>query len=88
MSRRPNFLTSPGTWLRAPRVDQTRAEYANPVTRYEHERSWRVNDRFMAGLLLGVVLALSLGLIGCGGGDETDVTIGPVDCRAHPELCQ
>ena len=63
MSRRPNFLTSPGVWLRAPRVDQTRAEYASPVTRYVHERSWQWCDRFAAGVLVGVVLALLMGLL-------------------------
>ena len=60
---RPAFLTSPGTWLRTPRVDQTRAEYANPVTRYEHERSWQWADRFAAGVLVGVALALLMGVL-------------------------
>jgi hypothetical protein len=63
MSRRPNFLTSPGTWLRTPRVDQTRAEYASPVTRYVHERSWQWADRFAAGVLVGVVMALLMGVL-------------------------
>lgn len=60
---RPAFLTSPGTWLRTPRVDQTRAEYASPVTRYVHERSWQWADRFAAGVLVGVVLALLMGVL-------------------------
>ena len=63
MSRRPNFLTSPGIWLRTPRVDQTAAEYASPVTRYVHERSWQWADRFAAGVLVGVVMALLMGVL-------------------------
>lgn len=63
MSLRPNFLTSPGTWLRTPRASVSRADYASPVTRYKHERSWIWNDRFMAGLLIGVVLALAIGAL-------------------------
>lgn len=60
---RPNFLTSPGTWLRAPRTDQTAAEYASPITRYAHERSWAWADKFAAGVLVGVVLALLMGVL-------------------------
>jgi hypothetical protein len=32
---RPAFLTSPGTWVRTPRTDQTPAEYASAVTVYQ-----------------------------------------------------
>lgn len=60
---RAPFLTSPGTWLRTPRIDQTAAEYASPVTRYAHERNYRWCDAFAAGVLAGVLIALSLGVL-------------------------
>ena len=51
-------------------------------------------------VFLSVLLWLAIGatvalLTGCGGGgddpaadDEHTALVGPVDCRAHPELCQ
>lgn len=62
MSRRPAFLTSPGVWIRTPRDSQSRAEYATPITRYAHERSWLASDVVIAAILVGVVLALCLGV--------------------------
>lgn len=34
--------------------------------------------------------AMLVALTGCGGGgdDYPDVSIGPPDCRAHPEICK
>lgn len=80
------------------------AEYADPIElaerpapflaeqqRHPSPRVWRLSDAFGAVLLVGVLVWVLL-LAGCGGGDATDdergASIGPVDCRAHPELCQ
>lgn len=60
---RPAFLTTPGVWLRTQRMSQSAADYASPITRYKHERSWRICDRFAAGLLVGVLVALALGAL-------------------------
>lgn len=60
---RPHFLTSPGTWLRTPRTDQSAADYASPLTRYAHERSYRWCDAFAAGVLAGVLIALAMGAL-------------------------
>lgn len=60
---RPAFLTSPGTWLRTPRTDQSSADYASPLTRYAHERSYRWCDKFAAGVLVGVLIALAMGAL-------------------------
>lgn len=57
MSPRPNFLTSPGAWIRAPRVDQSPADYASPVTRYTSDvRLWET----VAGVLLAVAIGVGL----------------------------
>lgn len=50
-------------WLRTQRTDQSPAEYAAPITRYAHERAWSWCDKFAAGVLVGVVLALLIGLL-------------------------
>lgn len=50
-------------WQRTPRESLTRAEYASPVTRYAHERSWRCCDLFAAGVLVGVLAAFAVGAI-------------------------
>lgn len=60
---RPAFLDQHSWWTRTPRESMTRAEYASPVTQYRHERSWRVCDRFTAGVLLGVLAALAMGVL-------------------------
>ena len=40
-------------------------------------------------LLIVALIGLAGGVTGCGGGDpEPDQSIGPPDCRNHPELCQ
>ena len=57
MSQRPNFLTRPGVWLRAPRVDQSAADYASPITRYTSDvRLWET----VAGVLLAVAIGVGL----------------------------
>ena len=60
---RPNFLTSPGSWLRAPRVNESRADYASPITVYRHEHSWRVSDAVIVVILVGVIAAFALGVL-------------------------
>ncbi len=49
--------------MSTPRVMQTDADYASPVTRYKHERAWRICDRFAAGVLVGVLACLALGVL-------------------------
>lgn len=42
-------------------------------------------------LLIVLLIGLAGGVTACGGGDADDddrASIGPVDCRAHPEQCQ
>lgn len=54
---RPNFLTSPGAWIRAPLVDQSAADYASPITRYTSDvRLWET----VAGVLLAVAIGVGL----------------------------
>ena len=60
---RPAFLTSPGSWLRTQRLSQSAVDYASPVTRYVHERSYRWCDKFAAGVLVGVLVALAMGAL-------------------------
>lgn len=48
-------------WTYAPRVSQSRADYASPVTRYPHERSWLASDVVIAAVLVGVVLWFCFG---------------------------
>ena len=49
MSPRPNFLTSPGAWIRSARIDQTPADYASPIEVYTSRvRMWEA----VAGVLL------------------------------------
>lgn len=66
-------------------------DHANPIEHHPSPRVWRMSDAFGAVLLVGVLVWVLL-LAGCGGGDAADdergASIGPVDCRAHPELCQ
>lgn len=54
---RPNFLTSPGSWIRSARMDQTPADYASAIEVY----TTRV--RFLeaaAGVLLAVTIGIGL----------------------------
>lgn len=60
---RPNFLTSPGAWVRTTRINQSRADYASPLTVYRHERSWRMSDGVICALLVAVILALTIGVL-------------------------
>jgi len=55
MSQRPNFLTRPGVWLRAPRVDQSAVDYASPVEVYTTRMR-------MAEAVAGVMLAIGIGV--------------------------
>lgn len=92
MNTRPYFLRGYG-WPTTRKYPRTMAEafpqdHANPIE-HPSPRSWLWNDRFIAALLVAVLTALLLGA--CGGGDADegrDASIGPVDCRAHPELCK
>ena len=58
---KPAFLDQPHFSQRTPRSDTTMIDYASPVTRYVHERSYRWCDAFAAGLLVGVLVTLALG---------------------------
>lgn len=55
---RPDFLTSPGTWIRASRISQTAADYACPL---ECRRVERASHRVMYAL---VIVAIALALAG------------------------
>ena len=55
---RPDFLTQPGTWIRASRISQTAAEYACPV---ECRRVERTSHRAMYAL---VIVTIGLALAG------------------------
>lgn len=55
-------LTPPARWQRTPRESLTPAEYATPGRHYAHERSWLASDVVIAAILVGVVLALTLGV--------------------------
>lgn len=62
---------------------------AFPLERWA-ARSPRVRWPLVLVALL-VLFGLAGGLTACGGGDpdpEPDQSIGPPDCRNHPELCQ
>ena len=57
VSHRPNFLTSPGVWIRAARVDQSPADYASPIEVYTTRvRMWEA----VAGVLLAVAIGVGL----------------------------
>ncbi len=59
MSPRPNFLTSPGAWIRSARIDQTPADYASAIEVYTTRvRMWEV----VAGVLLAIAIAIGVGL--------------------------
>jgi len=58
MSARPNFLTSPGSWVRTARISQSSADYASPVTRYRHEHTWRASDVVMAVFAIAAILVV------------------------------
>lgn len=56
--------TDPATLMRpTTREWLSCADYASPVTHYRHERDWRICDRFAAGVLIGVLAALALGVL-------------------------
>lgn len=60
---RPTFLDQPESWTRSRRESLSQADYASPVTRYKHERSWLLSDRVIALLLVCVIAAISLGAL-------------------------
>lgn len=53
---RPAFLDQHAWWTVTRRESLTRAEYASPVTRYEHEPRW---ER-IAGKVLAVAIGVGL----------------------------
>ncbi len=55
MSPRPNFLTSPGAWIRSARIDQSPADYASAIEVY----TTRVR---MLEAVAGVLLAIGIGV--------------------------
>lgn len=64
MSLRPAFLDQHSWWTVTRRESLSRADYASPVTRYvSNDRAWRICERFAAGLLVGVLLCIALGVI-------------------------
>ena len=52
---RPDFLTTPGVWQRAPRESLSRADYASPVTQF-------VRYPGTPGRIRGWLLAVAIGL--------------------------
>ena len=60
---RPAFLDQHSWWTVTRRESLTRADYASPITRYVHERAWIWCDRFAAGVLVGVLIALGMGAL-------------------------
>ena len=60
---RPAFLDQHIWWTVTRRESLTPAEYASPITRYVHERSYRWCDKFAAGVLVGVLVALAMGAL-------------------------
>lgn len=60
---RPRFLDQPESWTRSRRESLSRADYASPVTRYKHERSWLWSDRVIALLLICVIAAIAVGAV-------------------------
>lgn len=61
MSPRPNFLTSPGAWIRSARIDQTPADYASAIEVYTTRvRMWEVVAGVLLAIAIGVGLAAAL----------------------------
>jgi hypothetical protein len=51
MSRRPNFLTSPGVWCRTPRTSQSEVDCACAIEHAQRlDRAARWPERFMYAL--------------------------------------
>jgi hypothetical protein len=59
---RPLFLDQPYFSQRAPRMDQSRADYGCAVTRYKHERSWLLSDICIAVIFVALLAALAVGV--------------------------
>jgi hypothetical protein len=66
---RPAWLAQHSRWTEGPassltpRVSQSSADYASPVTRYAHERSWLASDAVIAAILVGVILWFCFGSV-------------------------
>lgn len=58
---RPDFLTQPGTWIRASRISQTAADYACPIECRSVERS---SHRVMYALVIFAALLAVAGYLG------------------------
>ena len=58
---RPDFLTAPGTWIRASRLSQTAADYACPI---ECKRVERTSHRVMYALAIFAALLAVAGYLG------------------------
>ena len=53
---RPPFLTSPGVWIRASRISQTRADYACPIECRRVERNSHRAMYVLAVIAAGLAL--------------------------------
>ena len=53
---RPDFLTSPGTWIRASRISQTAADYACPIECLRVERNSHRTMYALAVVAIGLAL--------------------------------
>jgi hypothetical protein len=58
---RPDFLTAPGTWVRASRVSQTAADYASPIECRRVERNSHRAMYVLAVIFAALALAGYLG---------------------------
>lgn len=55
---RPDFLTSPGTWMRSSRFSQSPADYAAAIEHNHHRTDWvRVVVCILACIAIGAMLA-------------------------------
>lgn len=62
MMTRPDFLTTPGVWIRASRIDQTRADYACAVEHAQHStRRTHAAEWVTLALFIGFLAALGAG---------------------------
>jgi hypothetical protein len=60
---KPAFLDSQHTFTRAARVDQSRADYASPITVYPSRRSWLASDIAIAIVFVCVIVAIYFGVL-------------------------
>jgi len=60
---RPQFLTSPGAWIHAPRNAQSRTDAACAISHQPTPSTWNASDVVVALLLVGVLLAIVSGVL-------------------------